>query len=128
MSEINDIHVHVHIHNEPDPRMDTVLKVLHSQNQQLYQLIRQERKVSMDLSELTAQVSTNTDVVESAVLLISGLADQLEAAAGDPAAVQDLVNQLRSNNDVLAAAVAAGTPAAPPPADQQPPADGQPTG
>lgn len=108
MHRNQDIHIHVHIHNdEPDPRIDEILTAV-------YTLANQTEENTMDLSELTAQVSGNTDVVNSAIVLISGLADQLDAAAGDPAQVQALASTLRTNNEALAGAVAANTPVAPP--------------
>ena len=101
------LHVHVHIHAEPDSRIDKILTAIN-------QLVTEEKKTMADLTALTEQVSSNTDVVNSAVVLIAGLADQLQAAASDPAAVQALADTLRTNNQALADAVAANTPAAPP--------------
>lgn len=77
-------------------------------------LVKGEVLIMADLSVLQNEVTQNTDVVQSAVALISGLADQLEAAATDPAAVQALAESLRTNNQMLAEAVAANTPVAPP--------------
>jgi hypothetical protein len=68
-----------------------------------------------DLSTLQTEVSANSDAVQSAVTLISGLAQQLKdaLAANDPAAIQALADQLDANTQSLAAAVTANTPAAP---------------
>ena len=68
-----------------------------------------------ELDALTAQVSANTAVVDSAVVLINGIADRINAVKTDPAALTALVSSLKSEDDVLAAAVAANTPAAPAP-------------
>lgn len=70
--------------------------------------------MALDLTALTAEVTRDRDVNSSASTLITQLAAQFEAVKGDPAAVQALVDQLRSQNDSLASAVAANTPAAPP--------------
>lgn len=66
----------------------------------------------LNLSELQAEVERNATVDGSAKALIEGLASQLEAAKGDSEAIQTIVDQLRSNNDALAAAVSANTPSA----------------
>lgn len=78
-------------------------------------LIREERYIMAAIDDLKTEVARNTDVEASAITLLTGLHDQLAAAiaAGDPAAVQAVVDQLKTNTDSLAAAVAANTPAAP---------------
>jgi len=89
------------------------------------QLDRIERKLNAllaqgalemsSLDDLKAQVQKNSDVEESAVLLIEGIAKQLAdaIAAGDPAALTALQAQLAKSAADLAAAVAANTPAGP---------------
>jgi hypothetical protein len=69
--------------------------------------------VAAALAELQAEVDRNTSVDGSAVALIAGLADQILAAANDPAAVRALANALKASTDSLAAAVSANTPAPP---------------
>jgi len=64
-----------------------------------------------DLTALTAEVERNTSVEKSALTLIQGFAAQLAAAGTDPVKLQALQDQLKSNDDELAAAVAANTPA-----------------
>jgi hypothetical protein len=68
------------------------------------------------VAELTAEVDRNTTVDSSAVALIAGLADQIIAAANDPARVRALGAALKASTDALGAAVAANTPSEPPPA------------
>ena len=63
------------------------------------------------LDALTAQVTANTEVEASAVILINGLAAKLLEFANDPAAITALATQLQASADALAAAVAANTPA-----------------
>lgn len=65
--------------------------------------------------DLQAQVALTLSVEQSALTLIQGLADKLEAAQGDPAQVAAIVTQLRSSSDGLAAAILENTPAAPAP-------------
>ena len=68
--------------------------------------------MALDLSALVAEVERDATVNGSASTLIADLAAKFEAAKGDPVAVQALVDQLRANNDALAAAVVANTPSA----------------
>ena len=65
-----------------------------------------------DLTALTAEVTQNSAVVDSAITLMNGLAAQIEVLKTDPAALQDLANTIRASSDRLAAAVVANTPAA----------------
>ncbi len=65
--------------------------------------------MSADLDALSAQVQANTDVEQSAVLLIKGIADQLAAAKSDPAKVQALIDKLNASASALAAAVTENT-------------------
>lgn len=65
------------------------------------------------LDSLTAEVTRNTSVVGSALTLIQGLAAQIQAAGTDPAALATIVASLKANDDQIAAAIAANTPAAP---------------
>ena len=62
------------------------------------------------LDKLTEEVTENTSVTQSAIALITGLAEKVRAVAGDEAATLDLANQLDAQNAGLAAAVAANTP------------------
>jgi hypothetical protein len=75
--------------------------------------------MSTQLTALQAQVAQNTSVEESAVILINGLATQLQAAiaanaAGDTAALPNLQAELAKSATDLAAAITANTPAATP--------------
>lgn len=70
--------------------------------------------MALDLSALEAELARNDSVDDSAVTLINALLAEVEANKGNPAAVQAVVDRFRAANDKLAAAVAAGTPGAPP--------------
>ena len=76
-------------------------------------VLRKEKVMSKELDALTAQVQANTEIEESAILLINGLAAKIEAAKNDPAALQALADSLKAEDDKLAAAVAANTSAEP---------------
>ena len=74
------------------------------------------------LSDLQAQVKANTDVDDSATLLINGIAARIQAAvdaaiangatAAELAPITDEIASLKKSSDALAAAVVANTPAA----------------
>lgn len=76
------------------------------------------------IDDLTAQVTANTTVVESAITLINGIQGRIDAAvtaaiangatAEQLAPLADLSTALKSEDDKLAAAVTANTPAAQP--------------
>jgi hypothetical protein len=67
------------------------------------------------LDDLKAQVEANRTISQSAVTLINGIADRITAAGGDPVKLAELTASLKADDDALAAAVAANTPAAPTP-------------
>lgn len=65
------------------------------------------------LDELLAEVEENKTVVASAVTLLQGLKEKLDAAGTDPAKLKALSSQLSSQTDALAEAVVTNTPAEP---------------
>lgn len=65
------------------------------------------------LDDLTAQVAANKTITASALALINGIAARITAAGTDPAALAALTASLKDDDDALAAAVTANTPAAP---------------
>ena len=69
--------------------------------------------IMAELDDLTAQVAANKTVIDSALILINGIADRIKAAGTDPAALAELTASLKSEDDALAAAVTANTPAPP---------------
>lgn len=71
------------------------------------------REMALDLSAVEAEVSQNSDAVDSATTLLGTLADEIRATAGDPAKVAELASRLDANTARLAAAVVANTPADP---------------
>lgn len=70
--------------------------------------------MSAELVALQAEVAETAGVVDSAVVLINGLAAQIVELKDDPAALVALAAELSTKTDQLAAAVAANTPPAPP--------------
>lgn len=85
------------------------------------------KRMSDQLDTLTAQVTQNNTVIQSAITLIQGIKAQLDAAiaSNDPQKLLDLSSSLAASDQSLADAVAANTLAtttdpAPTP-DQTPP-------
>lgn len=89
-----------------EDKLDAVL--LH-----LTHIERKQDTQMADLTGLTAEVTNNTSVTASALVLIQGFAAALAAAGTDPAALQALQDTLAANDTALSEAVAANTPAAP---------------
>lgn len=93
------------------------MQVIHGRLDNLFRIMRNLQQMELqtmtDLSDLQAAVDEDVTVDQSAITLISGLADQIEALSTDPAALAALAAQMRSTSADLAAAVSAHTPAAP---------------
>jgi hypothetical protein len=93
----------------------------------LFRLDRIEQKLDLIASRLTQleanmtaamevlrqEVERSNTVAASAVTLIQGLADRIEASKGDPIALQAIADDLRGGTDALADAVEANTPSEP---------------
>jgi len=65
--------------------------------------------MATNLDTLIAQVTASIEVETSAVVLIQGIAAQLEEAKTDPVAIQALADQLKASADSLSAAIVANT-------------------
>jgi hypothetical protein len=79
----------------------------------LTMLLKGQSTMSLELDNLTREVSETNDVIQSAIVLIQGLKAALDAAGTDPVALAALSASLDSQQQALAAAIAANTPAAP---------------
>jgi predicted nucleic acid-binding Zn-ribbon protein len=75
-------------------------------------ILKEITKMSTQLDTLTSQVSANTDAVESAITLLNNISAELKAAGTDPVKLQALADTLKQEDDKLAQAVVANTPAA----------------
>lgn len=74
------------------------------------QLQERLQYMSVEMDNLTAQVKANSDLLDSATLMINGIADRIIAAGVDPSKLAALTAELKGKDDVLAAAVVANTP------------------
>lgn len=100
-----DHHHYIHL----DQALGRELGLLH---QQLNAVLAKEDLIMSALDDLTAQVAANKTVMASALVLINGIAARITAAGTDPVALAALTASLKSDDDALAAAVTANTPAA----------------
>lgn len=64
-----------------------------------------------ELDDLKTSVAKNTTVIGSAITLLKGLKDKLDAAGTDPVALKALSAELGAQDTALADAITANTPA-----------------
>lgn len=82
---------------------------------EINEILERIHHMSKELDTLTAQVEANNSVLESAIVLINGLAAKVIAAGTDPVALKALTDSLVAEDTKLAAAVTANTtPPVPP--------------
>lgn len=104
--------LHVYLHLEPSAE---VLQILNNILSHVTTLTKEVKVMSAELDRLTTEVSENNSAIDSAIVLINGLAQQIRDLATDPAALNALADSLDAKSNELAAAVAANTPDAPTP-------------
>lgn len=75
---------------------------------------RKENEMAATLDEISADVTGESTLIDSLSTLLSGLAAQVKAAAGDQTKIDAIFAAAESNKAKLATALAANTPAAPP--------------
>ena len=66
--------------------------------------------MSKEMDDIVAQVKVNNDAIDSAVVLINGIADRITAAGTDGPALAALTAELKAKDETLATAVVANTP------------------
>ena len=76
-------------------------------------ILKKEMQIMAALDDLKAAVAAEDTVIDSAVVLLKGLKDALDAAiaSGDPAALTALSADIGAKTKALSDAVAANTPA-----------------
>ena len=84
-------------------KLDRILRVLKD-------IQLKEEQMSVELDALTIQVTENTNLEQSAITLIEGIAAQLIAIKDDPVKIAALATSLKTSADNLAAAIVANTP------------------
>jgi len=95
-------HIDLHVHGDGTEKILEKLDLLNTKIE----------KVMTDLTALTAQVTANSTVIDSAIALIQGIKAQLDAAGTDAVALKALSDSLGAKDQQLADAITANTPAA----------------
>jgi len=78
----------------------------------LGQLQTQGIKMTAEFDALQAEVAKNSEVDQSAIVLLQGLSAQIMALKDDPVALAAMAANLAASSQALADAVVANTPAA----------------
>lgn len=89
---------------------ETLRLIMHKLDKQLIEINKGIKHMSKEFDDLTAQVTRNSEVLDSAIVLINGIADRITAAGVDPVKLNALTTELKAKDDALAAAVVANTP------------------
>lgn len=95
--------IYLHHHHHFDEELARALLSL---------LVKQGEKIMADLTQLQADVAAETTVTQSAITLLQGLKQQLEAAGTDPQKLADLSASIEANTKALSDAITSNTPAA----------------
>lgn len=90
---------------EPLIELKTTLELLRGLKERML-------KMAKELDDLTAEVAEEVTIMDSAVTLITGLAQRLRDAGTDPAKLKALQADLDTGGKALAQAVIDNTPAA----------------
>ena len=106
-----DLHLYVHVDNHTAPLAAAIARI----ESGLATLTQGVKIMSVELDALEAEVTKNTAVDQSAIVLLNGLAAQITALKNDPVKLQAFADSLKSSSASLAEAVAANTPAEPAP-------------
>lgn len=108
---MGEMDIHVYIEQKvPEDVMDLLATI----NRKLNLIVRKENAIMADLTGISEAVAAEHDVVDSAVVLIENLADQVAALSTDQASIDSLAQQLRDQAQQLGDAVASNTVAAAP--------------
>lgn len=103
-----DLHLYLHFvapdTSHVDARLDSIVSLLNG-------LIGKVNTMSAELDALTAAVTQENTVIDSAIVLLKNLAAQIAALKTDPAALQALADGITAKAQALADAIVANTPA-----------------
>ena len=98
--------------------LNTDVSIINTILKKLEIITYKEDRIMRTLLDLQAEVAECTEVINGAITLITGLAEQIRDAnaQNNPAKIEEICTQLDSASNALAAAIAANTVAAPAPA------------
>jgi antirestriction protein ArdC len=106
------LEIHHHHYQNTAPELTRQLGRI---EQALNVIIEKGSKMALDFARLETEVSENSSVIQSAILLLQQVADAIRDAAADQAKVVALADSLDAQSNALAVAVAANTPGTPTP-------------
>lgn len=111
------IHVHVHLPNEPvqeiEEALDDIFELLHKMDLKLGQVRKEVHAMTPELEAAVREAQETGDAVDSAVILLDKLGQQIRDNADNPTALRALANDLDNAQTRLAQAIVANTPADP---------------
>ncbi len=90
----------IDIHFHDDEVKELLKQILHNQN-----------KIMATLQDVQDAVTAEDTVIDSAIVLLQGLAQQIADLKPNQAAIDALAADVKAKSDALAAAVTANTPA-----------------
>ena len=103
--------IHITNHHHHYHGCGPLEKLLVQVDSKLNLVLQKESAVMASLENLTKEVSEMAGVVDSAIVLINGLAQQIRDAGTDQAKLDELAASLDGKAGELGAAVAANSPA-----------------
>lgn len=103
----------IHHHHHFEARCE-VMRRLDALDQKTDLVLDQQETIMATMEDLKAAVRRNTEVDGSVMTLLQGVSQQLKdaQAANDPAAIQQVIDELDANTKAMGDAVAANTPVA----------------
>lgn len=104
-----------------EQKLDRIIWILSREVPALNAILEEIEDMTPELQKVVDAVAAERTVVDSAVVLIKSLSDQIKASANDPAALLALADSISAQAADLGAAVTANTPAAPPAPAPEPP-------
>jgi hypothetical protein len=100
--------LHLQHHTDPatERKLDWIMKALRN-------IIEGQQNMARDFTKLEAELSENSSAIDSAVALITAVAQEIRDAAGDQARINDIADKLDAQSQRLAEAVVANQAPAP---------------
>jgi peptidoglycan hydrolase CwlO-like protein len=90
-------------------RFDQLERIMAFLRSALHNVEQKENAIMVDLQPLKDQVTRITSLAQASNALIVGLAAKIEELKGDPAALQELADELRTDADSMSESIEANT-------------------
>lgn len=89
---------------------DFNLHIFHHRDEAIQAIANLKETIMAILDPLAAEVTETKGVMQSAIVLINGLAAQIQEHLNEPEKIQEIINDLKATKAELAEAVAANSP------------------